>query len=83
MSVCVYFLSPYRLLLTEQNDKISWQTSGQHCYAAEILLYQRPSSLRQKCSKTEPSSRQLCKKVSIKAGKVTKSKENSCKLSKN
>ena len=31
--VCVYFFSPKRLLLTEQNNKCNARGSGQRCYA--------------------------------------------------
>ena len=54
--VCVYFLLLGKLLLTEQNNKMFCQSSGQRSYAVENSLYQGPLSLCRRHSHKETSS---------------------------
>lgn len=62
--VCVYFLLLGKLLLTEQNNKMFCQSSGQRSYAVENSLYQGPLSLCRRHSHKEPSSWRMRRRVS-------------------
>ena len=75
MFVCVYFISPYRFPLAEQNNKCKTR-----CQVSDGMLrrYFCIKSLRQRHSKREPSSWKLCKRMSIKKDKATRSKRQHC-----
>ena len=64
MCVCVYFLLLGKLLLTEQNNKVFCQSSGQRSCAVENSLYQGPLSLCRRHSHKETSSWQMRRRVS-------------------